>query len=166
MNTTTHGSEHRSAQRGFTMVEMMVTVSVLAIMLAAASPSMVTFVASQRVKTSSFDVYSTLMFARSEAIKRRDNVSIVSSTTDWTSGWTVQDASNNVLRSQDGPKGVTVTSSSATLTYGLDGRLTTSGALLTVESQVNPDTAGRRCLDIDTTGVPRSRALTGSATCP
>ena len=155
----------RTSHRGFTAIEMLVTVSVLAILTAVASPSLAAFLNSQRVKTSSFDVYSSLMFARSEAIKRRSNISIVAGSTDWTSGWRIQDASSNVLRNQDGPKGVTITSSNSTLTYGIDGRLTTSGALLSIEALTNPDNAGRRCLDIDTTGVPRSRRLTGNASC-
>ncbi|MEO6747501.1 MAG: GspH/FimT family pseudopilin [Caldimonas sp.] len=160
-------SESRRPQSGFTLIELMVTVAVLVILLAVAIPSMSTFVSSQRVKTSSFDVYAALMYARSEAIKRRSNVSVVSATTDWSSGWTVQDdATAAVLRSQDATKGVVVTASTATITYKLDGRLATGSALVEVASQTNSNQAGRRCLSVDTTGLPKSRTLTGSATCP
>ena len=170
MNILMRQRAPRAAQRGFTMLELMVTVSVLAVLLAVVAPSMSTFVASQRVKTGSFDLYSTMMFARSEAIKRRGNVDIVSATTDWTSGWSIvcpvpTCAAAETLRNQDSFKGVTVTSSSATLTYGLNGRLTTGAALVAVESQTNANQAGRRCLSVDTTGLPRSRVLAGSATC-
>src|SRR5580765_8341364 len=159
----------RATHRGFTALELMVTVAVLAILLAVVAPSMSTFVAAQRVKTSSFDVYSAMMFARSEAIKRRGNVYIGSATTDWSGGWKVCSAPTctpaDTLRNQDEFKGVTVTASSATLTYGLDGRLTAGDALLAVQSQTNPDQAGRRCVSVDATGLPRSRVLKGSATC-
>ena len=154
----------RAASQGFTVLELMITVVILAILLAVVAPSMSTFVASQRVKTSSFDVYSALMYARSEAIKRRSDVTVTSASVDWSGGWTIQ-AGTSVLRTQDAPKGVTVTSTNATLTYRLDGRLTTSDALLVVESQTGVNQAGRRCITVDTTGLPRSRALTGTATC-
>jgi type IV fimbrial biogenesis protein FimT len=162
----------RAASRGFTALELMVTVAVLAVVLAVVAPSMSTFVASQRVKTSSFDVYSAMMFARSEAIKRRGTVEVRSATTDtdWSNGWTIvcpvpTCAADQTLRNQDGFKGVTITSTSSTLTYGLDGRVTAGDAMLAVQSQTNPDQAGRRCVSVDTTGLPRSRVLKGSATC-
>jgi type IV fimbrial biogenesis protein FimT len=165
MSTTRNRPAHRAAQRGFTMLELMITVSVLAVLLAVVAPSMTTFVAAQRVKTGSFDAYAAMMFARSEAIKRRGNVSIVAASTDWSGGWTVQDAGANVLRNQDAFKGLAVTASSATITYGFDGRLTTGDALLTVASQTNPDAAGRRCVTVDATGLPRSRVRKGAETC-
>lgn len=167
--------EARRTKRGFTLIEAMVTISVLVILLAVAVPSMSTFVSSQRVKTSSFDVYAAMMYARSEAIKRRSTtgVSIVSATADLSSGWTIclgatyPCAAADTLRSQDAPKGVTVTfiSGSAPLTYRLDGRLTAGDALLQVAAQTNTNQAGRRCVSVDTTGLPRSRMLTGTATC-
>ena len=158
-------SRARSSACGFTLIEALVTVAMLVILLAIAAPSMSAFLASQRVRSSSFDVYAGLIYARSEAIKRHANVTLVASTTDWSGGWTVQDGGGNVLRTQDPLKGVTVTSNAAELTYRLDGRLAAGSALVIVESQTGADTVGRRCLTIDTTGLPRSRVLTGSATC-
>jgi type IV fimbrial biogenesis protein FimT len=162
------------SDRGFTLVELMVGISVLAILLAVAAPGMSTFVSSQRVKTGSFDVYSAMMYARSEAIKRRAaaGVSIVASSTDWSNGWTVclgatyPCATADTLRTQGATTGVVVTSSGATLTFRLDGRLTTGDALLQVAAQTNGNQAGRRCISVDTTGLPRSRTLQGTATCP
>jgi type IV fimbrial biogenesis protein FimT len=164
--------------RGFTLIEAMVTIAVLVVLLAVVAPSFRTFVSSQRVKTSSFDLYSTLMFARSEAIKRRDNVTIEAVSSDWKNGWTVKDSSLNILRSQSAPNGVCVTTDGAcppsspspptltSLTYRLDGRLTTGNSALTLAATVgDPDTAGRRCITVDTTGIPRSRKIAGGATC-
>lgn len=155
----------RSTVRGFTLIEAMVTVAMIAVLLAIAAPSLSGFLASQRVRSGSFDVYASLVYARSEAIKRHANVSLVAPTTDWSTGWTIEDGSANVLRTQETLQGLTVTSNVATLTYRLDGRLTSGSALVVVESQTGADRAGRRCLTIDATGLPRSRTLTGSATC-
>lgn len=157
--------DSREAARGFTLIEAMVTIAILVVLMAVVAPSFITFVASQRVKTSSFDVYAALMYARSEAIKTRSDVTVGPSpgNTNWSNGWVVQGAST--LRTQDAIKGVIITSSNATLTYRLDGRLNTGDALLTVAAETNPDQAGRRCISVDTTGLPRTRTLRGTATC-
>jgi type IV fimbrial biogenesis protein FimT len=156
-----HGSTPR--QRGFTLVEMMVTIAVAAILLAIVVPSFITFTLSQRVKSGSFDVYSTLMVARSEAVKRRANVTVTAKSGNWNNGWTL---SNGASGNQDAPKGLNITSDATSLTYQLDGRLSSGSASYLELAATGSTAAGRRCITIDPTGVPRSRALTGSATCP
>ena len=155
---------------GFTLIEAMVTIAILVILLAVVAPSFSTFTYSQRVKTNSFDLFSTLNYARSEAIKRRVNVSVQAVSGDWNNGWTVTDGTNT-LRSQGAPKGIAVTSGSGNtaLTYRLDGRLTSGddGLLIAADNSSVADKIGRRCISIDTSGLPRSRKLVGSATtCP
>ena len=154
-----------SAQRGFTLIEMMVTIAVAAILLAIVVPSFRTFTLSQRVKSGSFDLYSTLMLARSEAVKRRASVSVSSVGGDWNNGWTVSDGTTT-FRKQDTMKGLTITSAVTTLTYQLDGRLSSgSDAGLKLEA-TSGAAAGKRCITVDPSGVPRSRVLTGTDTCP
>ena len=121
------GHRSRRSQRGFTLIEMMVTIAVAAILLAVVVPSFRTFTLSQRVKSGSFDLYSTLMLARSEAVKRRATVTVAASAADWNNGWTISDGTTT-LRTQDTPKGLTITSDATTLTYQLDGRLGTGSA--------------------------------------
>ncbi|HJW01959.1 MAG TPA: GspH/FimT family pseudopilin, partial [Azospira sp.] len=69
--------------KGFSLIELMVTLSVLAIVLVIAAPSFGNFVLSQRVKTASFDVVASLSFARSEAIKQNGNVTIAPTGGSW-----------------------------------------------------------------------------------
>src|SRR5258705_13390520 len=76
-------------ERGFTLIEMLITITILAILLAIAVPSMIGLIRDQRVKTATFDVYATFIFARSEAIKRNANVLITPNATDWGGGWQV-----------------------------------------------------------------------------
>lgn len=161
----TRHNEHSAA--GFTLIEMMITVSIAAILLAVSVPTFRTFTYSQRVKTSSFDMYSTLMFARSEAIKRRADVTVTAVSSDWNNGWTVS-VGATTLRSQDPPRGISVTSGVTVLTYRLDGRLTAGDAslLLSADSSSVADAAGRRCIQVDTTGLPRTVKLaSGVTTC-
>jgi type IV fimbrial biogenesis protein FimT len=143
----------------------MVTISVAAILLAIVVPSFRTFTLSQRVKAGSFDLYSTLMLARSEAVKRRANVTVTAVSGNWNNGWTVSDGSTT-LRGQDSPKGLTITSDATTLTYQTDGRLGSGSASYMELAATGNSAAGRRCMTVDPVGVPRSRVLTGSATCP
>lgn len=91
-----------AATRGFTLVEMMVTIAIVAIMLALAAPAMQQFVAQKAVSSASDELVSALRFARSEALKRSAPVSICgnsggtdagsakcSTTNDWTKGWII-----------------------------------------------------------------------------
>lgn len=86
-------------QQGLTMIELLVTVSILAILMAVALPSFQTFFASNRLATANSDLQSTLNLARSEAIRRGMTVTLVrGGGTDkhWENGWTmVVDANND-----------------------------------------------------------------------
>lgn len=82
---------HRSPSlRGFTLLEMMVVVALVAILASLAAPSMRSFTAGQRVKAASFDLYSSLVYARSAAIKHPAGVVRIAPASDgWAGGWTV-----------------------------------------------------------------------------
>lgn len=59
------------------MTELLVVITIAAILAAVATPSFREFIAAQRVKTAAFDVMSMLTLTRSEAIKR-NNVATLS----------------------------------------------------------------------------------------
>jgi type IV fimbrial biogenesis protein FimT len=77
-----------SRQRGFTLIELMIVVTLLAVMLGIGIPSFRGFIAGQRVKTAAYDFATALLVARSEAIKRNTTVTIAP-TGSWIGGWTV-----------------------------------------------------------------------------
>jgi type IV fimbrial biogenesis protein FimT len=153
-------------QRGFTIIEIIVVVAIMGVLLTIAAPSFVTFTSSQKVKTASFDLYAAMMFARSEAIKRKVNVTVAAAGGDWKNGWTVQAAGvGTPLRIQDPLSGVTFSNTTTSVIYRLDGRLT-SGAALGV--LIQPETANtsikNRCIRVDLTGLPKSTL--DPPTCP
>lgn len=74
---------------GFTLIELMATVTIAAILMAVATPYFRDFVLGQRIRTASYDIASTLTYARSEAIKRNNSVTIAQASGGWQYGWTV-----------------------------------------------------------------------------
>jgi type IV fimbrial biogenesis protein FimT len=88
--------------KGFTLVELMVTISIVTILLAIAVPNMSAFISGNRVSTAVNEFVGAIALARSEAIKQGRLVTICLSVnatattpscatggTDWTSGWLV-----------------------------------------------------------------------------
>lgn len=82
-------------QRGFTLVELMVAIAVLAILLGIAAPSFRDMTASSDLRSTSNELITTLAQARSEAIKRGGRVTVCMSANGtactnvggWEQGW-------------------------------------------------------------------------------
>lgn len=119
-----------SVERGFTAIELMVTVSIVALLLALAAPSFTPLIESWRVRQATEQLQSTLNYARSEAIKHGGRVAIqkipnntngctsATGNRDWDCGWIVcQDTNGNgtcnatepVLQRIDAPAKVQIT---------------------------------------------------------
>lgn len=150
--------------RGFTIIELMVTMVVLAVILSLAAPSFSEIVRDQRVKTATFDVYASLVFARSEAIKRNTNVNVcIASGTDWASGWTVKlgaaDCSGTALKTQDTLNGINVTGPASPVTYQGDGRLSTAAPIFALKA-ADSTTVTARCVRLDLSGRPNVKVDT------
>jgi len=84
-------------QKAFTLIELMVTVSILAIVMALAIPSFKSSVANNRSSGAGGELVTALNFTRTEAIKRGSYVSICASNNgtsclaagNWDKGWLV-----------------------------------------------------------------------------
>ena len=150
--------------RGFTLIELLVSVAVLVVVLSLAAPSFQKVIAAQRVKNASFDLFSALNYARSEAVKRNGSISLragASTSGAWNTGWRIDDGTT-VLRSWAATNNLTVTEQSGgatTVTYGRDGRLTTATVLkLDVRPSVTLTGVNPRCVQVDLSGRPTTQS--------
>jgi type IV fimbrial biogenesis protein FimT len=89
-------ARHSPSEHGFTLLELMVTVSIVAILGALAAPNFQTMIQANRTRTVASELMATLNLARSEAARRGQPVSVcrssngsscASSGTGWDSGW-------------------------------------------------------------------------------
>ena len=86
----------RHPQTGFTLVELMVTITVLAVLLGVGVPSFQATIQGNRITTAANDLVAALQYARSEAVRRGVNVTVCSSNDQatcsgtWTDGWVVR----------------------------------------------------------------------------
>ena len=82
-------------QHGFTLVELMVTLAVAAVLLTVGIPETINFMMTNRLATQSNDILVSVSLARSEALKRASNVVVCTSSNgtscsgsnDWEGGW-------------------------------------------------------------------------------
>jgi type IV fimbrial biogenesis protein FimT len=163
----------RRQSSGFTLVELVITVAILAILMAIAAPSFRSLILSQRVKTASFDLFSAITYARSEAIKLNANIELrAGESVDgaWATGWRVVDGAGNILRRWGPVSNLSLvdeanpSASPALLTFGVSGRLTSPPTSPRFEIASSPAASGvsPRCVQVDLSG----RATTRTEACP
>ena len=115
----------KSGSGGFTIIEAVVTIAILAILTAIAVPSMTALISGNRLSSSANETLSAMMLARSEALRssrrvvvcKRSDSSSCSAGATWADGWIVfvdEDSSGSrngtetVLRAGAAAKGVSV----------------------------------------------------------
>ncbi len=155
----------RTAQTGFTLIELMVAIAVLAVILSLAAPSFRQMLESQSVRATAFDLVADLTLARSEALKRGMNVTIGIPTSqggDWSKGWAVvlgadvdDSSAETVSKKNPAGSGVTFTSTLDEITFRGDGRVS-SGTSQVKFGLKNSDESQQRCILLDLSGRPKS----------
>lgn len=144
--------------RGFTLVELMVTIAVFVVLTILAIPQLGPFLQRQRLKNATMDIASSVSLARSEAIKRNASVYVVAAGTDWSQGWTVSSAAivttASTLRAQAALDGIGISEASGTPSFffGGDGRMQGTGVTFTVTPVVVKRGQSTYCVAVGATG--------------
>ena len=157
--------------QGFTLIEMIFTVVILAILISLAAPSFSELVRDQRVKTAVGDVHAALIYARSEAIKRNANVDVVPvDASNWASGWQITTINPApppaalILKTQDPLSGLAIAGPAGTLSFRGDGRLTVA-ANVSFDAQSSESASTTvRCVRLDVSGRPNIKVDTDKST--
>ena len=144
--------------RGFTLIELMTAVTLMAVLLGLAVPSFRSFIANQRIRNTSFDLMAALMLARSEAVTRAGDVSFEKTGEEWSAGWTVKSGGTTLL-SADMVRNLSITDSAdlGSVIYGKDGRTSTASTKFTIAPSSEISGVSPRCVSIGPSGVPSSR---------
>jgi type IV fimbrial biogenesis protein FimT len=160
---------------GFTLVELLVVVTVVAIMAAIAVPSFTQMIANARVRSAAGTLQAALLKARSEALKRNCRIELQDSAGGWSQGWQVvipdlaacglPAGSDPVLQS-DVIEGVDVVSGVDLIAYQRSGRADLGGAAsLVLRVSDTKDIAKPRCVLVSLDGIPRVLEQ-GASGCP
>lgn len=169
-----HSAGHASpTSRGFTLIELITTLFIAAILMTIAMPNLAMFLENNRVKQAVGDLAADLNFARSEASKRRFPVTVCArasgnvcaNSASWNNGWLVfadddgngaVDGNNEILRVVDKlPDNVTVETSGfatpAYAQYSASGESNVSGRFKICDSRTGYENIAR-AIDIAATG--------------
>ncbi len=80
----------RSCRGGYTLVELMIALALLAIILARAVPGFVELIERQKISVTTADLLTAIQLTRAEAIRRGQRVDLVPADgVDWSSGWVI-----------------------------------------------------------------------------
>ena len=149
----------RRRSAGFTLTELLIAISIAAILATVAVPAFSSLIASQRAKTAASELFASLQKTRSEAIMRNANVTVSPLAGGWNTGWQILDPLNagNVLESHGAVVNVTMTGPLG-VTYRPSGRVLAGAAPSFLIKTTSGSSTNYECISISLSGRPYEQA--------
>jgi len=177
---------NRRRADGFTLLEVLIVTVIMGLLMAVAVPGIKTLLNNQKMKSATFDLVTTAMLARSEAIKwggapdpstgvLRASISIVAPSNDFSNGWCIVFTSTTTCSVSAPADGVMqIIKPTANMTYVYQGtaapivftrtgRLAGNAAITLRVTDVD-NYATPRCVTFDTNGNARVRVMPDHST--
>lgn len=167
----------RRSSQGFTLIELMVTIAVIALIAAVASPAMVTLMNSNRLSSTAGELTAAIQLARAEAIRRSAPVVVCGSNDGVTCtagaawrGWAMvgrnnRDATQATIRGGVFPNTLQLAGPAAGLTFNPTGLLA-AGAALTVCIPTDKPADNQRVIAVSMAGHVVTNRNNGGGACP
>ena len=157
-----------SRHAGFTLIELIIAMTIFGILAAIAVPSFTSLIANHRASVAASDLYFSLALARSEATKRNARVTLAPTTagaSGWNDGWQIQApdpsgaATPLTLENHAAVKGATI-SGPTTIVYLSSGRIMGTAAPTGFSISVPSGSSSvQRCVSTDLGGRPLITAV-------
>lgn len=160
------GHRESRAQRGFTLVELMITIAIVAILAMLAVPSFTEMVLGSKLSSLANNFVASAQLARSEAIKRNAPVNLCASsngstcTGAWKDGWVVLAGGTVIYTQSPLPAGFDLSGNVTSITFQPTGVGATCAKLTLKKSTSSQE----RVVTISATGRPTASKTT-SFTC-
>lgn len=165
--------------RGFTLVELMVTVAVIALLAVVAVPGMTALINNSRLNGQSEEMQTTLQLARSEALRRNARVTVCPSsngtTCAATTSWsrvivhgmdnTASPAVDDVIRDVSVSGNVQISGPAAGIAFLPSGMIDSQQAVTVCMPVSNPSN-NQRDITVMISGVVSSTPHNGGGACP
>jgi type IV fimbrial biogenesis protein FimT len=149
--------------KGFTVIELMVSVVIASILLAAGIPAFFESIQRNAVTTSSNEILGSLLYARSEAVNREVNVTFTPAVNGWQVDADIEDDDGNVIGTtnllNETVGNANITLAGAAIIYNSRGRSGQDAIEISFEGTLQ----SRICISL--TGRPYIKSVT-EGVCP